>query len=100
MQRKEWKVFGKEGPRSVSGARGLLDLLAEFGHGAGGEHAFPVDAWVDDRFAPEDGTGAEDGIASYLGTVADDGAEFFQSGRQTSVRTADGDFAVIKTDIG
>jgi hypothetical protein len=52
VQRKKWKVFGKERPRSVSGARGLLDLLAEFGHGAGGEHAFPVDAGVDDRFAP------------------------------------------------
>ena len=78
----------------------MFDLLAELGHGAGGEHAFPVDAWVDDCFAPEDGTGAEDGMASDFGTVADDGAEFFQSGRNTAVRAADDDFAVIKTDIG
>ena len=78
----------------------MLDLLAEFGHGAGAEHAFPVDAWVDDRFAPEDGTGAEDGIASDLGAVADDGAKFFQSGRHAAVRAADDDFPMIKTDIG
>ena len=85
--------------RVVSGARGLFDLLAEFGHSAGGEHAFPMDARVDDRFAAEDGTGAQDGVASDFGAVADDGAEFFQSGRHAAVRTADDDLPVIKTDI-
>jgi len=60
------------------------------GKGHGGHHQ---------RALAEDGAGVEHGVAADLGVIADDGAEFTESGFKDGLRGADDDGLLIEAQI-
>ena len=76
-----------------------FDLLLQLGHAVGRKDALPLHAGVNDRIASDHGTGAHHGIASNFSTVADNRAEFAQTGRHGAVRIANDHLGVVEAEL-
>ena len=77
--------------------QGLRSSLTD---GVSRQDSPPGSAGIDDRIAADDRTGAEDGVATDLGTVPDNRPKFFEPGVQLTLGSIDDDRLMIEPDIG
>ena len=77
-----------------------LMLLPHFEDAAVGQHAAEVRSRVNDAIAAQHASGIDDGVASHLRPVADDGAELGQPRRNISFLRGHRDLAVIELHVG
>jgi hypothetical protein len=73
-----------------------LQILPQLYDVCARDHAANVCPGINDAISADDGTGIKHGIATDLGPVANNGAEFGQSGRDGVVGSNDRNFAMIE----
>src|SRR5207248_7623215 len=73
-----------------------LQILPQLYDVCARDHAANICPGINDAISADDGTGIKHGIATDLGPVANNGAEFGQSGRDGVVGGNDRNFAMIE----
>src|SRR5689334_2489264 len=80
LRRSRKRTSGKSSSIPLTPPYDDIDLLARLRDVIRREHAAPLHAGINDRAPSDQRAGREHAVATDLGLIADDGAEFFEAG--------------------